>query len=302
VNTIVTRFGRSALVGRNKGSITKLIPWSQETGENNSKSIAKMSDADVKELCKTAIGLFASPLFDVLLYVCLVVTSPTRTFFFCPSSVVLPIFGSANEDELWWVICVSVGFDGRELHISVRPTEYIHELKSKIEAEIGKKGKLFHLEKSIELCDSKNISECISDRSSVLLEIEASFTHEKETLLALRGLAKYGWGKHWMGLETFTEPEQLGTCNGIIVGDGHVVKIVLNEYGLAGLCASMYLVFPAFSKRSFFIFVIFCDWQGSIPAGICLLPKLKDLQFAFNQLTGMTDVASDAHAFSSVIG
>jgi hypothetical protein len=86
------------------------------------------------------------------------------------------ICGSANEDILWG-ISVSVGLGGSEVDIYIRPTGYIHELKSKIEAETGKAGKLFHLEKGTELFDDQIISASISDRSLVVLVVNDTFTH-----------------------------------------------------------------------------------------------------------------------------
>ena len=158
------------------------------------------------------------------------------------------VFDAASEDTLW-EICVTVGFGGAEVSISVCPVGRIYELKSKIEAETGKTGKLFHLEKGTELFDDQIISTSISDRSSVVLVIDDSFTREKEALLALRDSTNFAsWREHakagWLGLETFTEPGQLGACRGVTVDDGHVVKLALGCSGLTGLCASNYLTFP----------------------------------------------------------
>ena len=106
------------------------------------------------------------------------------------------VFDAASEDTLW-EICVTVGFGGAEVSISVCPVGRIYELKSKIEAETGKTGKLFHLEKGTELFDDQIISTSISDRSSVVLVIDDSFTREKEALLALRDSTNFAnWVTH----------------------------------------------------------------------------------------------------------
>jgi hypothetical protein len=81
---------------------------------------------------------------------------------------------------------VSVGLGGSDLSIPVRPSGRIYKLKSKIEAETGKTGKLFHLEKGIELFNDQIICASISDRSSVVLVMGDSFTREKEALSTLR--------------------------------------------------------------------------------------------------------------------
>jgi hypothetical protein len=75
----------------------------------------------------------------------------------------------------------------------------------------------------------------------VLLEIEDSFTREREALLAFRDSTNFGgWRESakagWADLNTFTEPEELRTCHGVSIEDGHVTSLHMAKCNLSGLC------------------------------------------------------------------
>jgi hypothetical protein len=148
------------------------------------------------------------------------------------------MFATADQADLW-TIFVGIGFSGAEVQVSVRSDASIKELKCMIEAASGKKGKLFCTNAGEELLGHWVISACVSDRCAVLLEIEDSFTSEKEALLAVRDATHFtGWKKHakagWGCLERYTEVQQLGLCYGVTIGGGRVTALKLDDCDLSG--------------------------------------------------------------------
>ena len=145
----------------------------------------------------------------------------------------------ADAEGTTWAIVVSVGMDGTEKKVFVQPTDHIAQLKVQVQEELGVSGKMYRTdtEELEELLDDETINSCLVDEALVWLDsLLDEFTAAKEALLAIRDTnasiigSKRGWGK----LETFTEMDELGHCEGVTVEDGHVTELEFNGWGLTG--------------------------------------------------------------------
>ena len=145
----------------------------------------------------------------------------------------------ADAEGTTWAIVVSVGMDGTEKKVFVQPTDHIAQLKVQVQEELGVSGKMYRTdtEELEELLDDETINSCLVDEALVWLDsLLDEFTAAKEALLAIRDTnasiigSKRGWGK----LETFTEMDELGHCEGVIVEDAHVTKLVFFGWKLTG--------------------------------------------------------------------
>jgi hypothetical protein len=138
--------------------------------------------------------------------------------------------------------------------MGMQPNSKIRELHAKVQAEYGVSGKFWPV--SIEadcdetepLCPESTMQECgLFHKAVVWLELETRFCAERDTLIALRDACMQHfvspasrWARSsrpevseaclaWSHLESFTSPEQLATCRGVKVFNGHVTELYFNS-------------------------------------------------------------------------
>jgi hypothetical protein len=179
----------------------------------------------------------------------------------------------------------------------MQPHAHISELHSKVQAACGVGGRFWPVPDMSDCVKVKplqfesTMQECgLFHNAVVWLEQEDGFSADKDALIALQEacMKRSRYLPSWLNLKSFTSPEQLATCDGVVeVCHGRVTALELIGCGLTGNISQVLYQYPCLLMTVF--------GQGHIPTEIGNLKSLRKLSLSFNQLEG------EKHGVCSVV-